>query len=281
MVKQSVMYMPNKSIQEGYISLWKEMIREIKESKWLIIQLFLRDIKGMYKQSFIGVFWTLIIPFFALGTFIILNGAGIVIFGEIDVPYPLFAIIGLAFWQIFSIGIITCTNSITNAGGMISKINFPRETLVFSAMGQALIAFLIQMVVVLVLFIYYSFLPDLIVVFIPFMLIPVLLFTVGLGLIFSLVNGIMRDLGRVVGMVSSFLLFLTPVMYAKPKVGLLEIITRYNPMYYLIAGPRDLVVHGTLTEPMGYLYSVIFSVFLFLLCWMAFHLTETRIAERI
>ena len=116
---------------------------------------------------------------------------------------------------------------------------------------------------------------------IPLTLIPVVLLTLGLGLIFSLINGVVRDLGRVVGMVVSFLLFLTPIMYAKPESGMLEIITRYNPIYYLVSFPRDLALHGSLAEPGGYLYSVAFSAVLFLLCWMAFHLTETRIAERI
>ena len=81
------------------------MFSEIKNSKWLIFQLFLRDVKSMYKQSFIGVFWTLIIPFFALGTFIVLNSSGIITLGDINAPYPIFAVLGLAFWQIFSTGI--------------------------------------------------------------------------------------------------------------------------------------------------------------------------------
>ena len=68
--------------------------------------MFLRDIKSMYKQSFVGVFWTLVIPFITLGTFVLLNRSGVFSLGDIDVPYPIFAILGLAFWQIFSAGII-------------------------------------------------------------------------------------------------------------------------------------------------------------------------------
>jgi len=127
------------------------MFSELKNGRWLMFQLFLRDIKSMYKQSFFGVFWTLIIPFFTLGTFIVLNSSGIITLGDINAPYPIFAVLGLAFWQIFSTGIVACTNSISNAGNMITKINFSRETLVFASMGQAIIACLIQIVVVFLL----------------------------------------------------------------------------------------------------------------------------------
>lgn len=281
MVEEKTIYVPDKAIQEGFVALWKGMFSEIKSSKWLIFQLFLRDIKSMYKQSFVGIFWTLVIPFITLGTFVLLNRSGVFSLGDIDVPYPIFAILGLAFWQIFSAGIIACTNSVTNAGGMIAKINFPREALVFASIGQALIAFLIQIVVVVVFFVYYSFTPHWMILLLPLAFIPVVLLTLGLGLIFSIVNGIMRDLGKIIGILMSFLLFLTPVMYAKPQSGLLGVMTKYNPLYYLVSGPRDLALKGSLSEPVGYFYSVVLAFVLFFLCWMVFHLTETRISERV
>lgn len=276
-----IVYEPDNSTRQGYISLWKEMVDEVRKSKWLTYQFFLRDVKSMYKQSFMGVLWSVVVSFAALGSFIVLNSAGVVAFGELDVPYPVYAVAGLASWQVFSTGIVACAGALAKAGTMISKINFPRESLVVGSMGQALIAFLIQIVVVIAFLAYYQIVPHWMTVFVPLTFIPVFLLTLGLGLILSLLNAVARDVERGIAAIIPFLLFVTPIMYAKPQGGALATLTDYNPVYYLVAAPRDLALTGHLSEPMGYLYSVVFSVGVFVLAWMAFHLTETRIAERI
>ncbi len=82
-------------------------------------------------------------------------------------------------------------------------------------------------------------------------------------------------------MLMTFLMFLTPVLYAKPTTGILARITEYNPLYHLISMPRDLVLMGTVLEPKGFLISTVISVIILIVCLVAFHLTETRIAERV
>ena len=82
-------------------------------------------------------------------------------------------------------------------------------------------------------------------------------------------------------MLMTFLMFLTPVLYAKPTTGILARITEYNPLYYLVSAPRDLVLMGTVPELKGFLISSVISVIILIICLIAFHLTETRIAERV
>ncbi len=276
-----VTYEPDKSVRQGYFSLWQDMIRELTTSKWLTYQLFLRDMKNTYKQSLGGIFWALIMPFLALGTFVFLNGTGIVSLGEIDAPYPIFAIMGLAFWQVFSTGLVSCTGALTRAGAMVSKINFPRITLVIGAIGQALIGFLAQLVVTVILFFIYKYSPSWVIIFLPLTLVPILLLTLGLGMILSIINGVARDLERIIGAVMPFLLLMTPILYARPQTGMLGLLTRYNPVYYLVTAPRELALEGAIKEPGAYLVSAVLSVIVFSLCWMAFHLSSTRISERI
>lgn len=274
-------YAPDNAIRNGHIKCLKSMYSNVKKSRWLIWQLFLRDLKAIYKQSLLGVFWTVITPFIALITFIILNNSGILSIGEINIPYPIFAILGLSFWQIFATGIIGSTNSMTSTGGMIKKINFSKEVLVFASMAQSLIAFLVQIVIVISLFIYYGYSPSIFIVLVPVLIIPMILFTLGLGFIFSLLNGIIRDLGNLIGSIITFIMFVTPVMYTKPKTGLLGLFTKFNPLYYLVDVPRHLILTGNFSERLGFFLSVCLSFFLFFTCWRIFYLTETRIAERI
>ncbi|MGB7533069.1 MAG: ABC transporter permease [Halobacteriota archaeon] len=274
-------YEPDNSLKKGYLSIFSEIFNELKKNRWLTYQLFKRDFFALYKQSFIGVLWALIIPLVSVGTFIVLNQSGVFAIGDINVPYPIYAILGMAFWQLFSTGLIASSNSLVAAGSMIAKINFSKKSLVIASTGQSIVSFLIQFVLVAILFIYYGIAPSIAILLIPLTIIPIMLLTLGLGFILSLLNGIVRDIGNILSVLMTFLLFLTPVLYAKPTTGILATVTNYNPLYYLVSVPRDLVLMGTISEWQGFLIASIMSVIVFLVCVVVFHLTETRVAERI
>ena len=123
-----VTYEPDNSLKKGYRSLVSEIIRELHANQWLTFQLFKRDFFSMYKQSFIGIFWVAVLPLVNVATFLLLSRSGVFNVGEISVPYPLYAVLGLAFWQVFSTGIIACANSLSNAGEMVMRINFSKKS---------------------------------------------------------------------------------------------------------------------------------------------------------
>jgi lipopolysaccharide transport system permease protein len=274
-------YEPDNSLKNGYLSIFSEIFNELRRNRWLTYQLFKRDFFAVYKQSFIGVLWALIIPLVSVGTFIVLNRSGIFNIGDINVPYPIYAILGMAFWQLFSTGLVASSNSLVSAGSMITKINFSKKSLVIASTGQSIVSFLIQFGLVAILFVYYWITPNIAILLVPLLIIPIMLFTLGFGFILSLLNGIVRDIGNILSVLLTFLMFLTPVLYAKPTTGILATVTNYNPLYYLVSVPRDLVLTGTITEWKGYLISSILSVIVFMVCVVVFHLTETRVAERI
>jgi lipopolysaccharide transport system permease protein len=274
-------YEPDNSIKKGYISLWSEIFQELKCNKWLTLQLFKRDFFAIYKQSLIGLLWAFIIPLISVGTFIMLNRSGVFEFGNIEVPYPIYAILGLAFWQLFSTGLVTSSNSLVKAGSMLVKINFSKKSLVIASVSQSLIAFVVQLILVVILFFCYDIVPNLEFILFPLFMIPVVLITLGFGFLFSLFNSVVRDIGNSLSVLMTFLMFLTPVLYAKPKIGILKPVTRFNPLYYLVSVPREIILKGTTTEWKGYILSVVISIIVFLVGLVIFHLTETRVTERI
>jgi lipopolysaccharide transport system permease protein len=112
-------------------------------------------------------------------------------------------------------------------------------------------------------------------------IIPIVLLTLGFGLLLSLLNGIMRDVGNVVSLLMTFLMFLTPILYVKPSKGILMEITEFNPLYYLISEARNLILSGNILEANGFAISAGVSAMIFLISLVGFHLTETRISERV
>ncbi len=235
----------------------------------------------MYRQSFVGIFWAFIIPLISVGTFIILNRSGVFSFGKINVPYPIFAVSGMAFWQIFSTGLIGSTNSLVKAGSLIVKINFSRKALIIADFAQFIIPFLVQIILVGILFIIYGITPNIKSLLIPLAIIPIILFTLGFGFILSMLNAVLRDIGNIISVLVTFLMFLTPVLYAVPETGILAKITKYNPLYYLVSTPRDLILTGEILHPGAFLICTGISIVIFVVFLTVFHITEVRIAERV
>lgn len=278
MHSQKKIYTPNYILKRG-IYIWKDMFAELISSHELIWRLFIRDISAKYRQSILGYVWVLIIPFISIGAFVILNKSGIIHIAETDIPYPLFALIGISIWQIFSKGIAAGCNSLVAAGSMIGKINFPREVLVFASFGQALFEFMIKCILIVILCFVFQYKPHLEILFFPLFLIPIIILTIGLSLIFSLINGIFRDFGNSITYVLTFLMFLTPVLY--PLKDSKNIFLILNPLSPLITAPRDLIIYGTINQPLEFFIASVLSVLVFFICWRIFHIAESMIAERI
>ncbi|MEM2117385.1 MAG: ABC transporter permease, partial [Thermoplasmata archaeon] len=257
-------YEPDNLLKKGYINIFIEIFDEIKRNRWLIYQLFRRDFLSIYKQSFLGVLWAVILPLVSIAIFIILNRSGILNIGDIGVHYSIYALIGIAFWQLFSNGLVACSNSLINAGPMIIKINFSKKSLVIASIGKAVIPFFIHIIMICILFICYGKTPSIFILMLPLIMAPLILLTIGLGFFTSLLNGVMRDVGNIISILLMFLMFFTPVLYAKPKSGVLAIITKYNPLYYLVSAPRDLILNGTFLDWQGYLIVSLFSIVFFI-----------------
>lgn len=281
MNQRITVYEPDNSIKKGYRSVFAEIVNEFRDNSWLTYQLFKRDFLSIYKQSFMGIFWAFIIPIVSVGTFVILNRSGLFSVGEMKVPYPIYAVLGLSFWQLFSTGLIASSNSLVRAGTMITQINFSKKSLVIASAGQSLISFLIQFALVIILFFFYRYVPSRAILLVPIVILPIVWLTLGLGFILSILNGVIRDIGNVISLLLTFLMFLTPVLYVKPETGILAYVTKYNALYYLVAVPRDLILNGSILELESFLVSSAFSFVIFILCLVVFHLTETRICERV
>ncbi len=287
-------YLPDNSLRRGYLSLLQDIVRELIENRWLTFQLFKRDMFAFYKQSLLGVFWVVFVPLITVGTFVMLRGSGVVAAGEMTTPYPIYAGVGVAIWQLFSQGLVSGANSLVTGGEMITRINFSKKSLIIASMGRTVVSFLVVVVLLIGLFVHFGmqgFKPYFGTGTVLFVvaLVPILLLTIGLSFVTALLNGIVRDIGTMLSMVLTLLLLLTPVLYERPKLGpdsgslprILDSITGANPLYYLVIGPRDLLLEGQLSDPKGFWIATAVATGTFLIALVGFHLTETRIAERI
>jgi lipopolysaccharide transport system permease protein len=257
------------------------MFAELVRSRELIWRLFLRDFRSKYKQSLLGVSWAAINPVITVGVFVFLNRSGIMNIETANVPYPVFALLGLSIWVVFSRGLAACTNSIVSAGAMVVKINFPKVSLVIAAMGQAIVELLVRVGLTIVVFVIFGVMPSKMALLFPLLILPIFFLTWGLGFFLALLAGLFRDTINIVTLLTTYLLFLMPVAYPPPESGLLGAINQWNPLNHIIISCREAVLYGSISNPEGYLWSAIFCLAVFLISWWLFHLVETKIPERI
>lgn len=280
-MKGKVIYEPDRFIKMGFVMGWKEMVASLFMSRELIWRLFLRDFNAKYRQSLLGVGWALLNPVITVGLFVFLNRAGILNIGTTTVPYPVFALIGMSLYGIFSTGLTASSNSIIGAGSMVVKINFPKISLVVASMGQAVVEFAVRLVLIVIVLALYGITPSWTVIILPLALIPLTLLTLGIGLILSILAGIFRDIIYIVSFFTMMLLFMVPVLYPPPTAGMLMHLNKWNPISHLIVGCRDLLISDGLSDPLGFIFAVLCSIIIFLVSWRLFFLSEPRIAERV
>ena len=150
-----------------------------------------------------------------------------------------------------------------------------------ASVGQAIVEFLIRIVLLLLIFLFYGLLPSWWIILSPLLILPLVLLTLGVGFITSLLNAVTRDTQNFINMTLSFLLFLMPIMYTVPQSSLLFKVNLYNPLFYLITFPREMIIFGSSPNLAGYLISSLIALIFLILGWFVFYKARTKIAEAV
>ncbi|HVN59804.1 MAG TPA: ABC transporter permease [Gaiellaceae bacterium] len=214
-------------------------VRELLQYHELLYFLVWRDVKVRYKQTALGVLWAVIQPFAAMVIFSIIFGRLANIQSPYGVPYPLFVFTGLLPWQYFSSCLTSSAQSVSGNANLVTKVYFPRLIVPLAAIVSPLIDFMFAFIVLLGLFVFYSYPPHWHAVAIPVFLGMALLTAFGAGLWLSALNVRYRDIPYVMPFIVQIWFFLTPVIYPVTLVPpRFHWIIALNPMSGVIDGFR-------------------------------------------
>jgi lipopolysaccharide transport system permease protein len=217
--------------------------RQYLTDLWRYRELFLflawRDLLVRYKQTVVGVAWSLIRP---LLTMLVLT----LVFGKLgkmavgsSVPYPLIVLSGLLPWQFFASAMSDSGNSLLANAGLVSKVYFPRLVIPASTLVTSLVDFLISLAFLAVLMVWYDFMPPVTVLLLPAFLLLAIAAAFGTGLWAAAVTVQYRDFRFIVPFVVQFGLYLSPVGFSSGMVPEnLQLLYSLNPMVGIIEGFR-------------------------------------------
>ncbi|MCU0473987.1 MAG: ABC transporter permease [Bacteroidales bacterium] len=202
-----------------------------------------RDIKVRYKQTAIGVAWAVIRPLLTMMIFSVVFGKLAKLPSVGNAPYPIMVFAALLPWQFFSTSLTECSNSLTGNTNLISKIYFPRIIIPTSAIITSFIDFFISFAILVVIMLYYHYVPSWQIVFLPFFTILVFFTSFGIGIWLTALNVKYRDFRYIIPFIVQLGLYVSPVGFNSniiPQKWML--IYSINPMVGIIDGFRWCII---------------------------------------
>jgi lipopolysaccharide transport system permease protein len=212
--------------------------RDLWRYRELFYFLAWRDLLVRYKQTFVGVSWSVVRP---LLTMIVLT----VVFGKFGkmpsggVPYPLLVFCGMLPWQFFSTALTESGNSLVLNSNLISKVYFPRMVIVVSSVITSFVDFLISAAFLAILMVWYHRALPTAALLLPLFLLLMFGASLGAGLWIAALMVQYRDFRFIVPFIVQFGLYISPVGFQSSIVPeRFRFLYALNPMVGIIDGFR-------------------------------------------
>ena len=255
---------------------WKDL--------WQYRELFFflswRDILIRYKQTVIGIAWSVIRPLLTMIIFTVVFGS-IAKLPSQGFPYPIMVFCAMLPWQFFSNAVGDGSNSLISNANLLSKIYFPRIIVPVSSIIVSIIDFLISFVILCGLMVFYQFIPDWRIITLPLFFALALIISLGCSFWLSALNVEYRDFRYVVPFILQIGLYISPVGFSSSIVPQQwQFLYSLNPMVGVIEGFRWAIL-GANTQVYwtGIILSVLLSLFIFITGLMYFRKVERKFAD--
>ena len=251
----AILITPGKADNLYWFDIWRH--RE------LFIFLTWRDLIVRYKQTIMGISWTILRPLITMLVFTIVFSllAGLPSDG---VPYSLMVLAGLLPWTFFTSAFNGAAESMYANAGMVSKIYFPRLIFPASAVMVALIDFFISFSLMVALLIWYGVQPHLRILILPLLVGLVFALSLGAGVFAAALNVKYRDIRYIIRFVLQTMLYLSPIGYSSAIVSQKwYLLFALNPMVGIINAFRWAILPiNQAFDWIGLLYSIFVSIIL-------------------
>ena len=231
-------------------------VRNIWRSRDLIWQMTKREVVGRYRGSILGLFWSFFSPVLMLTIYTFVFsvvfkarwGTG----GESRFEFALILFAGLIVFNLFAECITRAPSLIVGNVSYVKKVVFPLEILPLVSMGAALFHGFVSLGVLLIAYVLASASLHWTIIFVPLVILPLLLITIGLSWFLASFGVFVRDVAQTIGLLVTVLMFLSPIFYPLSSLP-----TKYhtfiymNPLTFIIEQMRDVLIWGKLPSWSG------------------------------
>ena len=253
------------SINSLVASLWR--------NRQLIVQMAKREVVGRYKGSAMGLLWSFLNPIFMLVVYtfvfsVVFKARWGVGEDETKTQFAIVLFVGMIVHGLFAEVLNRAPGLILSNVNYVKKVVFPLDILPVISMGAALFHSLISLLVLLTAFFLINGYLHWTAIFIPLVLLPLVILTLGLAWILASLGVFLRDVGQTIGIVMTVTLFCSPVFY--PITALPEIYRPWlmaNPLTFIIEQARAVLIFGQIPNWAGLVTYILVAM---LMAWIGY-----------
>lgn len=255
------------------------LLEEIWNRRSMIVLLAFNDVKARYRNSVLGFLWSFLEPLLMLGVLYLVFTT---IFKTSIENYPIYLLLGLITWYLFSRGTSMGQESLIEKSGIIQKIYFRRELVVLSSCLTALIMMCFEFLAFVFFIVVFHFIPLPTILLLPLLLVDLFVLVLGISLVLSVLTAYFKDIKFIWQIVLQAGFFLTPVFYQiNTFTGNIRQILEINPMVSIMDTAHRIVIFGTLPTIDETLHIIISTLVIFVIGYVVFRSKEKKIAEKI
>lgn len=238
-----------------------------------------KDVRGKYKNSFLGVLWSFLNPLLQIAVYAFVFDK---ILGAGEPNYAVFICCGLIPWTFFSAAVNRCAYTMIENGGIIKKVFFPREILPISVVTAEAVNFAISSVIIVCFVLlnglgfYWTW------IFYPILLMVLYFFLIAISFFVSSITVYFRDLQHFIGVILQLLFYATPIAYASSRVPTqFSWIVKLNPVAYVIEGFRSIFIYHSIPDLLPLIIIVGISLFFCFIGYLVFSKLQKGFAEEL
>ncbi|MGO4735535.1 ABC transporter permease [Bosea sp. 2KB_26] len=241
--------------QDG--NYWRDLWRE----RELLAFLAWRDLLVRYKQTFVGIAWTVLKPLAVILVYTFVFGV-LAQLPSHGVPYTLIVLTGLLPWQLFSTVMLVSSDSLLSNAHLVQKVYFPRIIIPVSSIVVCIVDHLVSFLIIFLMLAWFGVAPGWQFLLLPFVTFLAVCCALGLGLIAAALNVRYRDVRQLLPILLQIGVFVCPVGYATSLVSeRWQWLYALNPVVGIIDAFRWCVLGKTeLIFPPSILVSIVFAV---------------------
>jgi lipopolysaccharide transport system permease protein len=237
------------------------------------------DVKARYRNSVLGFLWSFLEPLLMLGVLYLVFTN---IFKNSIENYPIYLLLGLVMWYMFSRATSMGQTSLLDKAGIIQKIYIRRELIVLSACLTSLIMMCFEFAAFAFFVIIFHFTPPISILLLPPLVLDLFVLSFGISLILSVLTVYFRDVKFVWNVVLQMGFFITPIFYhLEVFPNSIKQILELNPMVSIIDTAHKITIYGTLPTTGESLHIIISTIIIFLIGYVIFRSKDKKIVEKI
>ena len=233
------------------------LITSVWRNRRLIVQMTRREVVGRYKGSVLGLVWSFLTPILMLAVYtfvfsVVFKARWSIDGDESKTQFALVLFVGMIVHGLFAEVLNRSPGLILSNVNYVKKVVFPLDALPVIAMCASLFHTSISLIVLLIAFALFNGYLHWTVIFIPFVLLPLVILTLGVAWILDSLGVFLRDVGQTVGIITTVMLFLAPIFYpitALPEEMRLWIMA--NPLTFIIEEARKVLILGRMPHWAG------------------------------